>query len=543
MVKIPGKYLVPLLVVYLLYAAVFIYQTSFVLNGERYFSLFDDAMVAMRYARNLAGGYGLVWNPGGERVEGVTTPLWTAYMAGWHLARLPESKVSLAIQLSSAALLALNLVFVWAVSVRLSGKLGLGAAAAILTAFFYPLNYWALQGMEVGLLALLVTFAVAAVFRGLENGKVSSSAYIALALAVWVRTDAAVLYGAFLSFLLSRDRPNWRKHLGLGGGLLLGTLLLQTAARVWYFGDWLPNTYYLKMTGGPLATRLVAGFKSLVRQVGRTDVFLVLVAFTSPLLRKDNRSLLLTWLIAAQSAYSVYVGGDAWELAIIVNRYVAVVAPLFFVLLVDSASLIGRQFILWRRERVAGLTAFVAVSLVLFNVYPAWSNKDLRTWLLMRPPYQARENAQTVALGLLIRAITQPDAKVAVTWGGATPYFADRYCIDLLGKSDRRIARLPMHAFSGGFRPGHQKWDYHYSFERLQPDVVAHLGYRHPNAFWESDAVPFLARYANLYPDSSSSWDWHRFPLHVRCGSSAIKWSLLPQLQLVPYPACGKPPA
>ncbi len=110
MVRLPGKYLIPLVIVYLLYATIFIYQTSFILNGERYFSLFDDAMVAMRYARNLADGYGLVWNPGGERVEGVTTPLWTFYMAFWHLVGLPESKISLAIQLTSAALLARNLV-------------------------------------------------------------------------------------------------------------------------------------------------------------------------------------------------------------------------------------------------------------------------------------------------------------------------------------------------------------------------------------------------------------------------------------------------
>lgn len=33
---------------FLLYAGLFIYRTSFVVAGERYFSLFDDAMVSMR---------------------------------------------------------------------------------------------------------------------------------------------------------------------------------------------------------------------------------------------------------------------------------------------------------------------------------------------------------------------------------------------------------------------------------------------------------------------------------------------------------------
>ncbi|HEV7784261.1 MAG TPA: hypothetical protein VGQ28_02925, partial [Thermoanaerobaculia bacterium] len=31
----------------------FIYRTSFVLDGRRFFCLFDDAMISMTYARNL----------------------------------------------------------------------------------------------------------------------------------------------------------------------------------------------------------------------------------------------------------------------------------------------------------------------------------------------------------------------------------------------------------------------------------------------------------------------------------------------------------
>ncbi len=52
-----------------LLSAVALFQSSIVLDGTRYFWLNDDQMISMRYARNLAEGYGLVWNPG-ERVEG-----------------------------------------------------------------------------------------------------------------------------------------------------------------------------------------------------------------------------------------------------------------------------------------------------------------------------------------------------------------------------------------------------------------------------------------------------------------------------------------
>jgi hypothetical protein len=60
----------------------YILRASFVVDGQRYFTLFDDAMISLRYARNLTEGHGLVWNPGeNPPVEGITNPLWTLFMA------------------------------------------------------------------------------------------------------------------------------------------------------------------------------------------------------------------------------------------------------------------------------------------------------------------------------------------------------------------------------------------------------------------------------------------------------------------------------
>jgi hypothetical protein len=41
----------------------FVAQRWFWVRDEAYFVLFDDAMISMRYARNLVEGHGLVWNP------------------------------------------------------------------------------------------------------------------------------------------------------------------------------------------------------------------------------------------------------------------------------------------------------------------------------------------------------------------------------------------------------------------------------------------------------------------------------------------------
>ena len=45
----------------------------------------DDANIFMKYARNLAHGHGLVFQPGGEKVEGFTSLLWVVISSVFYL--------------------------------------------------------------------------------------------------------------------------------------------------------------------------------------------------------------------------------------------------------------------------------------------------------------------------------------------------------------------------------------------------------------------------------------------------------------------------
>ncbi|MCM2256713.1 MAG: hypothetical protein NDJ94_13710, partial [Vicinamibacteria bacterium] len=161
-----------LLCAHAVYAAAFVARTSFVVEDRRVFNLFDDAMVSMRYARNLVQGDGLVWNAGGERVEGFSNPLWVGLMALAHVAVPDRALTSLGIQGVAALLLLANLVIV----VRLSGAVAAdrpapALAAAFLTAFYLPLNNWSLQGMEVALLTPGLGLALLLAARGTTPGR------------------------------------------------------------------------------------------------------------------------------------------------------------------------------------------------------------------------------------------------------------------------------------------------------------------------------------------------------------------------------------
>ena len=331
---------------YGIYSLLYIWRTSFVVSGQRVFSLFDDAMISMRYARNLAQGYGLVWNPGGPAVEGFTNPLWVGYMALWHLLPIDPTKISLAIQLTSAVCLIANLALVWHIARLLSaGNGAVALGAVILTAFYLPLNTWALQGMEVGLLALITMLGIWLVLRQATDRRLTPCLYALLGLSTFVRIDMIVPSAVLGLYLVWTDSTRRRRHAWVLGAVLLGALAIQTAARLWYFGDPLPNTYYLKVTGYPLLPRIAHGLAVFAGLVWQMNPVLFLCAFAVLLFRRDKRLLLLAAVFVGQAAYSIYVGGDAWEGWGGSNRYLSIAMPGFFILLANGLSL----QVIWRR--------------------------------------------------------------------------------------------------------------------------------------------------------------------------------------------------
>ena len=146
---------------FLAWALAFIYHSSYVASdGRRYFNLFDDAMISMRYAWNLAHGNGLVWNAG-VRVEGYTNLLMTLIMS---IATYVFEKryAVLTIQLLGIFFMLGTAFFTLKVFQILNQKkkdvAGYLLFAMIL--LYYPLNYWSLMGMETGLLAFLLSAGV-----------------------------------------------------------------------------------------------------------------------------------------------------------------------------------------------------------------------------------------------------------------------------------------------------------------------------------------------------------------------------------------------
>lgn len=323
----------------------FVWTASFTFRGERWFTLFDDAMISMTYARNLAEGDGLVWNPGQPAVEGYTNPLWTVLMAGLHRIGLPVNLVPLAVSVVGIALLLVAVVLAAALAARLApSSRSAPVAAGVLVGLFWPLVYWTLRGMEVGLVAVVVLSLVWLALRVEAEGaapKVVVALCVVAAVGLLTRDDVlvpVVVVGAWLAWRLGGS-TRWRAVLPL-----VATVVVVTVAHVGWrlavYGEPLPNTYYLKVSGQPLAPRLERGFGTFAA-VLLADLVLALVVVGVGLrgrIWRDRSLLLCGLLVVALGGYSVSVGGDAWEWARLTNRYLTPAAVLLLVLVGVAAE-------------------------------------------------------------------------------------------------------------------------------------------------------------------------------------------------------------
>jgi hypothetical protein len=189
-----------------------------------------------------------------------------------------------------------------------------------------------------------------------------------MALAILTRSDAVVpcICVAGFTFLTARSPHRWQVALALSGGIVL-TSVLHTAFRLRYYGDALPNTYYLKVEGVSLATRLSRGILQFVRTgINHLSAPLAIAAAYLLLRRRSLHpgAYLLAAIFLGQSAYSIYVGADAWEWMQYANRYITVGMPSLLVLAaLGIAALVDAQLRVQRltARLLAGVFALISM--------------------------------------------------------------------------------------------------------------------------------------------------------------------------------------
>jgi arabinofuranosyltransferase len=484
-----------------LWAAHFIFRNSTIaIDGRRYFSLFDDAMISMRYAWNFAHGRGLVWNAG-EYVEGYTNLLMTLIMA---LATRVLDKVGavLAIQVFGiGTMLAIGVLAVMVTSEVIEdawppAHKSLARIIVFACALgYFPLAYWTLMGMETGLMTALILAGMWCAFRWGREPRPTLLAGMAVCfgLAFLTRSDSAIyaaLVFAFVAYdgLRTRQGPlamrDWLWPLAGAAALYAAFIGGHTLFRWMYYGELLPNTYVLKVTGIPLSVRIDNG-RGFVMPFLKESFLPLGLAAIGLVLRPHRRKLLLASFIVAAVSYQVYVGGDPWNYW----RQMAPAMPVVFILATLAAvelvsALAKTQVFQSVVSRAALLQQYSVAALIIAIVLMSLVSVDFRFKSEISPrgtAYTVLKNWRNINTAVALNEVTREDASLGVFFAGTIPYYVDRQAIDFLGKSDKHVANLPpdLSGLSGGYGmytlPGHNKYDLNYSIKTLRPTYVQDL--------------------------------------------------------------------
>ena len=290
-----------------------------------------------------------------------------------------------------------------------------------------------------------------------------------LALAILVRIDAIIPAALIVLYLFTKNK---RSAVIPAISIIVTTLAILLFQQI-YFGDFLPTTYYQKVTGFATLERIRHGILVFNQFATRDTLFLFLFSLAGLFyykLQRNREALLLLGIFLAQCAYSIYIGGDYAEPETnAANRFITQGMPALIILFSWITSRVLSDLTTAQpRSALSNPKVNPAIPLALI-ILLIISGEPWFTYSIDNAPL-LKADIRRVKLALHIAENTSPEAVIAVHAAGQIPYYSERTTIDLLGLNDPVVAKGLGH---GEFYPGHNKWDYDYSIDQLQPDLIA----------------------------------------------------------------------
>jgi hypothetical protein len=461
----------------------------------------DDAYISFRYAKHLVQGHGLVYNVG-ERVEGYTNFLWTV-LAAIPLALGREDPLDFMHGLSLALWLATYLALLL-LGIRL-GLRGLWAAplALVPLTFHWSFNQWYFSGMETPLVSVLTILAVCSF--SLDPGQVRWAPVLCgscLAALVMTRPDGVlVLVALGFCYVIMHWRPivvarRWRPVLGPFVLPILLILVPFTLWRVWYYGSFVPNTYYAKVAYLSFYSR---GWDYLRTYLGVYQLapHLPLVVLGALAAHGEARRFLWGSLAATLFAffYVVRLGGDFMEW-----RFLTPVSGVLYPAVVIGAACLAERVLRTREGRRLGVSRLAAALAATFAscslAYSTWGARQAaqdtlvpgQETISLLARYCDPRQYNWRAVGQLLDEVLPPGVSIATTSAGIIPYYCDRHSLDLHGMNDPIIAHGAVDPANRG-RMGHEHWLQDYD-EMRRRGVDIYLNWADPKNHATSRATP-----------------------------------------------------
>jgi hypothetical protein len=456
----------------------------------------DDAFISFVYARNLAEHGQLVFNLGEKAVEGYTNFLWTVLLAALLKVGLQPEVMSRV--LGTACAVATLGVTAW-LSRRLRGSewSPWDGLPALLLAGVPGYACWASGGLETQLFTLLVTLGGAwHLEETLDDAAPRVKTAVAYGLAALTRPEGAlffaltVLHRGIVQLVQRRVRVG-ASELRFGGAFvaILGPYLVW---RRWYYGWWLPNTFYIKASG--IGGSWQQGGYYLLKVVSDYHLWAVPLLLVPGLLLRPERGARVfagfaTLVVGVFALYVASVAGDFMGL----YRFVMPALPLCAL-----AAALGMRLLLAPLAGSQPAVAVVATALLLAGHAAHAVAVDQRSFKIGAdrgidtPGFLRWYTADRAAIGKWFGQYARPDDYAAVGGAGAQVYFSRIRSLDCYGLSDEHIAHEVRPISS---RPGHQKYAPDSYILSKRPTIITSYNYRIGNAPWVGpDAALWMQR-------------------------------------------------
>jgi arabinofuranosyltransferase len=423
----------------------------------------DDAFISFVYARNLAQHGQLVFNLGEHPVEGYTNFLWTLVMAALlKLGMLPEvtSRV-----LGTAFGIGTFGTAAW-LSRRAHGSdwSPWDALPALILAGIPGYACWSSGGLETQMFAFFVTLAAATYLEDRLDARAPRlRSGILFGVAALTRPEGVLLFAVTgMHYVISKINA---KNFRISRAEILWIVAFSSLVvphllwRHWYYGYWLPNTFYIKSSGG--AGTWTHGAHYLGRVVEQFHLWIAPAIVLAGVIVSRQRGARLvagyaTLMVTVFALYVASVGGDFMGLF----RFVMPVIPMIAI-----ATALGLRLVLapLTQKQPLASAAIVALLLAGHAAHAAAVDKDALAGPQPRPSDNGIDTpgflrwytADRAAVGKWFGRYARPDDYAAVGGAGAQVYYSGMRSLDCYGLSDEYIAHvLPSH----DSRPGHQKY-------------------------------------------------------------------------------------
>jgi len=522
------------------------YLTGWIILGAIIFALlcwhavnftWDDPFISFRYAENLASGNGLVFNEG-QRVEGYTNLLWVLIFSLFSLVGLSKWPFGLLIAAKILGIIIAIITF-WLMMrtfpkffppgnkdaahesqmkkmdvtheshfVGYHQYFALIPVLLMMTSIYYAV--WSVGALETTLFALLTLVANFIILGDINSGNTSVSSNIKrpilagfiFFLVAITRADGFIIFtSAFLCLLIFTllKRIRWAYLLHLTWAFLLPSLVV-LGLRLSYYGDLLPNPFYLK-----------AGFSLEHIHCGLVDLgqaflyihpdghvhglfgnplpfILMFVPFLFRRTWRNPRIMLIGFQAGAYLLYIIYKGFDwmgMFRFFVHILPLLALLSGLGFAMLYSCFAKPGKRSAGYARKITTLFLSIIIVGSLLggMKFFTTRIDHFVSGFAKWPPPLMLEYHRD---MGFWLRDNARPGELVALGDAGAIPYFSSVTILDMMGLMDEHISRLKAEQYF-------QKFDVEYLLSH-EPDWLMLMGYLEENGSIFKD-LSFLVPY------------------------------------------------